>query len=88
MAGVCLLAHVSAKYKVQRDIPDFGILSQGAYMAGVCLLAHVSAKYKVQRDIPGFGILSQRAYMAGVCLLAHVSASEFSLYTAGSYLLP
>ena len=57
-------------------------------MAGVCLLAHVSAKYKVQRDIPGFGILSQRAYMAGVCLLAHVSASEFSLYTAGSYLLP
>ncbi|MFT8528023.1 MAG: hypothetical protein ABF687_00150, partial [Lentilactobacillus diolivorans] len=47
MAGVCLLAHVSAKYKVQRDIPDFGISSQGAYMAGVCLLAHVLSKYEI-----------------------------------------
>ena len=47
MAGVCLLAHVSAKYKVQRDIPDFGVLSQGAYMAGDCLLAHVLSKYEI-----------------------------------------
>ncbi|MFT8908692.1 MAG: hypothetical protein ABF908_07615 [Lentilactobacillus diolivorans] len=44
MAGVCLLVHVLTKYKVQPDIPDFGILSQGAYMAGVCLLVHVLTK--------------------------------------------
>ena len=25
MAGGCLLAHVSVKYKVQRDIPDLNI---------------------------------------------------------------
>jgi hypothetical protein len=58
MAGICLLGHVSTIEKVQRDIPDFGILSQGAYMAGVCLLGHVSTIEKVQPNIPGFGILS------------------------------
>ncbi|MDH5104540.1 hypothetical protein OQI89_01600 [Lentilactobacillus diolivorans] len=62
MAGVCLLAHVSAKDKVQRDIPDFGMSSQGAYMAGVCLLAHVSAKDKVQRDIPDLNIWTIRLH--------------------------
>ncbi|MDH5106580.1 hypothetical protein OQI89_12025 [Lentilactobacillus diolivorans] len=44
MAGGCLLVHVSAKYKFQQDIPNFEVLSQGAYMAGGCLLVHVLAK--------------------------------------------
>ena len=34
--------------------PDFGILSQGAYMAGICLLTHVLAKQKVKQVIPDF----------------------------------